>query len=327
MKTCTLLAAAALTALPGLQTLAQEKPATAPAAPSTPAQPAKPEASESKPAIGHEAVFESAELTEVTTGFKFAEGPLWWGDKLVVCDLGGSVVYTFTPGKDEKPVVFRDASESAAGSTLDREGRLLLAHFAGKITRTEKDGTVKVIADKCDDQPLGKCNDVVVRTDGTIYFTDFAGGKTGRSVLRIAPDGKVIACKGDFKAANGLTFSPDEKILYVADYGAKLVKAFDVAASGELSNEREFVNFKGEAGGGTPDGMKVDTAGNLFTTGPGGVWVIKPDGTKLAKLPVRGMSNVAFGGADGKTLYITAGAKAYSVKVKVAGVMAGGTPK
>lgn len=290
--------------------------------PTPPTPPAAPKAPEVVEPFGKVLdYFETTELTTVASGHMFTEGPLWWNGKLLFCDLAASSISTITPGKDASATTFRDDADQPAGSALDLEGRLLVAHFkGGKVTRTAADGTVSIILETVADQKVGKCNDLVVRADGSIYTTDFSGGKDGRNIIRIAPDGKASILPSTFKASNGVAFSPDESVLYVADYGDKLVKAFDVVADGTLSNERVFVDFKAEKGRGTPDGLKVDTAGNLYTTGPGGIWVVSSKGEKLARLDANNVSNMTFGGEDRKTLFITAGSKVYSVKAKHAGV-------
>lgn len=267
--------------------------------------------------------FETTALTKVATGQFFTEGPLWWNGKLLFCDLAKETISTIVPG-EASPTKFRDAADQPAGSALDTQGRLLIAHFkGGKVTRTEADGTVTTILDTVGDQKLGRCNDLAVRSDGTIYTTDFNGGKDGRNIIKVAPDGKAALLPSTFKAANGLALSPDQSVLYVADYGDKLVKAFDVVADGTLSNERVFVNFKDYYTSpkirGNPDGLKVDEIGNLYTTGPSGIWVVSPKGELLARLDVANAANVAFGGDDRKTLFITAGTTIYSVKTKHAG--------
>lgn len=277
--------------------------------------------------------FESTELTKVASGHKFVEGPLWWNGKLLFCDLVDAKISTIAPG-DSSAAVFRDQADRPAGAALDAQGRLIIAHFAGgkasgektfggKVTRTEADGTVTTILDSIDDKPLGPCNDFAVRSDGSIYVTDFGGGKDNRNIIKIGTDGKATVLPSTFRQANGLAFSPDETVLYVADYGARAVKAFDVAADGSISNERVFVDFKDDYTStdvrGLPDGMKVDEAGNLYTTGPRGIWVISPKGERLAHLEVKGSANVAFGGEDRKTLFICAGQQILSVKTKIAG--------
>ncbi len=294
------------------------KPAAAPAAPVAAPAPAAPLATIGKPLD----YFETTELTTVATGQVFTEGPLWWNGKLLFCDLGGKIS-TIAPG-ESAPTVIRENADQPAGAALDLEGRLLITHMkGGSISRTAADGTVTTLIDTADGKKLGRCNDLVVRADGSIYATDFAGGADNRNLIRVAPDGKATILPSSFKSANGLAFSPDQSILYVADFGGKLLKAFDVAADGSVSNERVFIDFKDEYANasvrGNPDGVKVDSAGNVYCTGPGGIWVLSPKGEKLARLNMNNTNNIAFGGDDNKTLFICATTKVFSVKTKIAG--------
>lgn len=295
--------------------------------PAKDAAPADPAAMESAAAE----YFEVATLKDVASGLKFTEGPLWMTDgRLLFCDLQAGTMYTIKPPTklDEikeplKADEFRKPSERAAGTTYDREGRLVVAHFTGKITRTDAAGKVTTIAEECDGKKFGKCNDVVVRADGVTYFTDFGGGKDGsKGVFMLGTDGKTALLSTTPKMANGLCLSPDEKTLYVADFGDQKVYAYDVASNGSTSNERLFVDLSNEKGGGTPDGMKVDEKGNLYTTGPGGIWVVSAKGEKLAVLKVPGgANNFCFGGDDAKTVFIASGGKIKAVRAKNAGIL------
>ncbi len=273
--------------------------------------------------------FESLEPETIAEGMRFTEGPLWWEGRLLYCDLGGDAIYSIKPGPGAKPEEFRRPADRPAGLALDTSGRLLATHFGprggtGKVTRRAKDGTVETLIDKAGESPVKQCNDLAVRSDGTFYFTDFGGGKDGRSLFRVGTDAKAELVKAEFKAANGVCLSPDEKTLYVADMGDNKIKAFDVGADGALANERVFADFKGDGGGGSPDGMKTDVNGNLYTTGPGGIWVVSPKGDKLARLDQRGCSNLCFGGEDRRTMFITCGTKVLSVRTRHAGAP---TPK
>lgn len=291
--------------------------------------PAHPQASEKKESDRSAEFFDAGTLKEIASGFKFTEGPLWLPDgRLLFCDMSASVMYTVKPPaklddlkEPLKAEEYRKASERAAGTTLDRSGRLLAAHFAGKVTRTKADGSVEVIASECDGKPFGACNDLVTRADGVVYFTDFGGKSGSKGVFKIGTDGKVSLLTATLKAANGVALSPDEKTLYAADYGDKKVYAYDVQPDGSTSGERVFVDFKGDKGPGNPDGMKVDHEGNLYTTGPGGIWVVSSTGEKHGLLKVPGASNFCFGGEDGKTMFITAGSKVFAVRTRHAGIM------
>lgn len=289
----------------------------------TGSQPVKPEAAPvAQPAKDWSAklseIFATTEPVTVADGFKFAEGPLWWKDRLLVCDLSGNAVYSVTPkdGEIVKPTDFRRPSDNAAGAALDTDGNLILAHFAGKLTRTNADGTVEVIGDRMGEAAFGKCNDLVCHPSGVIFFTDF-GGKESKGLFARAKDGTITQVDAEYQAANGVALSPDNKTLYVADYAIWIIRAYDVDADGNATNGRELTTLKGQKGRGRADGVKVTPSGHVLATGPGGIWVITPEGEKHSCLPiVGGASNLAIGGPDGKTVYITAGDKVVSVKLK-----------
>lgn len=273
----------------------------------------------------------------VATSLTFAEGPLWRADNsLVICDLSGNTVYSInlndgrtqrTPGDGVD--VLRKPSGSAAGAALDKDGQLVFSQFDGKVTRLGKDGKESVIAESIDGKKLNAPNDVVTKGDGSIYFTDFSGGRDKEhvehpGVYRLSADGKLELMTKDVEAPNGLAFSPDEKTLYVAAYRKTQIMAFDVAANGTLSNPRVFATAKDPAikGSGTTDGVKADLQGNVWTTGPGGVWIFGPDGKRIGRVVVStgGLSNLAFGGADGKTVFFTGGPRVLSARLKQAAI-------
>lgn len=277
------------------------------------------------------AVFSTTTPATVTDTLTFAEGPLWHDGRLFVCDLAGDTVYTISPREvdpatPEKeawsaPVEFRKPSSRAAGSAVDANGRLLLAHFAGSVTRTEKDGTVTTIASEVpvggEQRPLARCNDLAVHADGTIFFTDFGKkGSESKGLFCIKPEGTVAQLDADFGAANGVALAPDGKTLYVADYGKNQVIAMDVGAAGTVSNRRVFVDLSADKSPGRCDGLKVHPLGRVFTTGPGGIWVIAADGTPITRLEIEGgASNLCFGGPTGNSVFITTGSRVLSVEL------------
>lgn len=254
-------------------------------------------------------------------GFLFTEleGPQWVPDEgvLLFSDVSANTIYQL--GADDEITVFRKPSDLSNGLAVDPEGRLIAAESSTRrVTRTEGDGTVTPIADRFEGSRLNQPNDLVVRSDGTIYFTDPLFGEADaaeldfRGVFRIAPDGGLtVEYRGDTtEAPNGVALSPDESLLYVTDYAAELVRVFDVARNGSLSQPRTFVTVVG------PDGMAVDDAGNLFVASYNGraIEVFAPDGEHWGSIPVQGAaSNCAFGGPDGRTLYITTGRALYRV--------------
>jgi gluconolactonase len=286
------------------------------------------------------ALFEGTEGAILATGLRFAEGPLWRSDEtLVICDLQGNAVYTINPedGRMErKPgegvAELRKPSGNAAGVAIDTEGRLVFAQFDGNVTRLSADGTLATVASEFGGKKLNNPNDLVVRTDGSIYFTDFAAGKDAEhvehaGVYRIKPDGTVELLTKDVVAPNGLAFSRDEKTLYVALYRDSKVMAYDVAAEGGLSNPRVFAEVKDPEikGRSTPDGVKVDARGNVWTTGAGGVWVFDPSGKRIGRIVVLMASNLCFGGKDGKTVFVTAGPRVVTARLKEPALPAPGT--
>jgi gluconolactonase len=312
------------------------QPATKPAEPTKAAQPA----TDTKPAAvpGDRSVtittegdlFDGNPGTVVATGLRFAEGPLWRADGTVlICDLQGNKVYTFNPsdGRTERKPgegveTLRDPSGNAAGAAIDRDGHLVFAQFEGTIVRRDKEGKETKLASEIDGKKLNTPNDLVVKSDGAIYFTDFGAGKGDHAdhagLYRIAPDGTLKLLTKDVVSPNGLAFSRDEKTLYVALYRDAKVMAYDVTTEGDLANGRVFAEIKDPElkGRSTPDGVKVDNKGNVWTTGAGGIWVLSPEGKRIGRVLAPLASNLCFGGADGKTVYITGGPRVMAVTLK-----------
>jgi gluconolactonase len=273
-------------------------------------------------------------VEKVAGGFRFTEGPVWDGGSLLFSDIPADTLFKYVPGVP-KPDVFRRPSGQTNGNTLDSRGRLISCeHGNRRVSRTERDGTVKTIADQFENKRLNSPNDVVVRTaDGSLYFTDppYGIGKEQEElgfygVYRIAPDGTLTLLIRDFVRPNGLAFSPDEKRLYVNDSETGHIRVFDVAKNGTLGKGRVFAGgIKIDGKPGVPDGMKVDVRGNVYCTGPEGVWVFSPKGELLGKIPCpETPANIGWGDRDLKTLYITAQTGLYRVRCNVSGVRAGG---
>ena len=288
-------------------------------------------------------VLESGEHTLLASGQGRTEGPLWHpGGFLTFVDLEGSRLLRWDA--DGTLSVVREDTGEGNGCTLDRQGRLLMCEAERKrVTRAEADGTITVVADSWEGKRLNRPNDVVCRSDGTIYFTDPAGrippeereyGFGG--VFHVSPEGQLHLATDGCEYPNGLALSPDESVLYVAisrlDEGCfseeereevcnhRMIRAFDVAADGTLSGNRVFCDMSSSEPG-VPDGMKVDSQGRVFCTGSGGVWVIEPSGEPVGV--IRGPEvprNVAFGGPDLCTLFTTPGDSLYSVRVKAPGI-------
>jgi len=261
-----------------------------------------------------------------------AEGPLWWSDGgyLLFSDIHNNRRMKHTPGGDT--VVFQEPTNRANGLTRDLQGRLVSAeHDSRRVARQEADGSVTVIASSFQGHPLNRPNDVIVKSDGSIYFTDpwtsplppEQWDLTYSGVYRVSADlGSITLLIGDFVVPNGLMFSPDESILYINDSRRGHIRSFEVMPNGTLAKQSDkvLIDVTGDEPG-VPDGMKVDLAGNLFATGPGGVWIIAPDGTHLGTIDTGEITaNVAWGD-DGSTLYITARTSLYRVVLTTQGII------
>jgi len=236
---------------------------------------------------------DSAKLEKVAGNFQFIEGPIWHPDGfLLFSDIPANIIYKFA--SNQQVEVFRRPSGQANGNTLDKENRLLTAeHENRRVSRTEKDGKVIALADRYEGKRLNSPNDLVVKSDGSIYFTDPSYGVSKDQeelgfygVYRLAPDGKLTLLVKDLVLPNGIAFSPDEQKLYVNNSEARYIAVYDVKPDGTVTNERLFADLKDASQGGVPDGLKVDLEGNVYSTGPGGVWILSPDGKLLGKISV-----------------------------------------
>jgi len=290
--------------------------------------------------INNEAEFKlcvpaGAKIERLGTDMKFLEGPQWIpadGGYLVFSDIPSNELKKWT--KSGGVTTFRQPSQNANGNTLDNDGRLVTAEHSGRrVSVTEKDGTINTLVDKFGGKRLNSPNDVVVKRDGSLWFTDPDYGlptdpttkqKTGKEqpgnyVYRFNPKtGWLNAEVKDFDKPNGLCFSPDEKRLYVADSGApKHIRMFDVKPDGQLANGAVFVKIDK----GAPDGIRCDTAGRVWSSAADGVHIYAPSGELIGKILVpESPANLAFGGSDLKTLYITARKSLYAIQVGVRGL-------
>lgn len=285
----------------------------------------------------HRLVPRSAKIERIATGFLFTEGPVYLPGEacLLFSDIPGNRIYRI--GEDGVCDVWRSPSHNANGLTLDREGRLIVCeHGARRVTRTEGDGNITVLADRFEGKKLNSPNDVIVRSDGAVYFTDPPYGieageqeQSVQGVYRIPPEGGEPALVADdFERPNGLAFSPDERFLYVDDSAPdkRHVRVFAVTGEGGLAEGRLFADLNC-GGRGTTDGMKVDREGHLFCTGPGGIWVFCPRGNHLGTIVLPEQpSNCAWGGADLSTLYVTAESSVYRVRTATSGPPPSGAP-
>ena len=273
---------------------------------------------------------DNAKVEKLASGFKFTEGPLWHPQGfLLFSDIPDNTIYKLNSHK--KAEVFRRPSGNANGNTLDRQGRPIAAQHDRRITRTEKDGKVVTLIERYQGKRLNSPNDLVVKSDDSIYFTDPPYGIGVQQeelgfygVYRLAKNGQLTLLVNDFVRPNGIAFSPDEKKLYVNDSQKGHIRVFDVKPDGTVANGRVFAELKDPSKQGVPDGMKVDLQGNVYSTGPGGVWIFSPSGNLLLKIFLPETStNLAWGDSDYKTLYITAGTSIYRIRLKIAGVRPG----
>jgi sugar lactone lactonase YvrE len=281
-----------------------------------------------------EIVPKGSKLEKLATGFMFTEGPVWDSKNkcLYFSDIPGNKMRKWS--KDKEIEVVRDPSGKSNGLTFDKQGRLLACEHANRrVSRTDKDGKITTIADKYNGKKLNSPNDVVVKSDGSIYFSDPPYGLTAefgvlgtqelafQGVYRLSPDGRTLTLLvDDFEKPNGLAFSPDEKLLYIDDTDRVHVRVFDVKSDGTITNGRLFADLKGNDPGNV-DGMKVDSQGNVYVTGPGGISVFDPNGSKLGRIDMPEVSaNLAWGDDDWKTLYITASTSLYSIHLGIKGI-------
>ena len=272
-------------------------------------------------------ILETRDAERLATGFIFTEGPLWHPDGFYYfVDVRSSVLYRITPGRPHE--VVRDKTGGGNGTTFDLQGRLILCEGENRrVTRMGADGRIDVLMDRFEGKRLNRPNDVVCKSDGSIYFTDPGlrvplGERelTYAGVYRIAPDG-AQSLVADFEYPNGLAFSPDERLLYVANTRwAQYIHVLELDAGGTMVRRRIFADMSSDETDGVPDGMKVDVEGRVYCTGPGGTWVFAPDGTRLGIIRTPEVpANLAFGGPDLKTLFFTARTSVYTLRVKVPG--------
>ena len=278
-------------------------------------------------------VGKSVEFERLADGCIFTEGPLWHRREkyLLFSDMPGDHLRRWS-AKDGV-TTFRKPCNKSNGLAWDNEGRLIACeHASSRLTRTEAGGAITVLASHYQGKELNSPNDVIVKRDGAIYFSDPTYGRkahfgvprepqlTFRGVYRLSPDGATLTLLADdFGQPNGLCFSLDEKVLLVNDTDAQHIRAFDVKPDGTVTNARVWAKTVGE-GQGAPDGMKIDSAGNIYCCGPGGIHVFAPDAACLGVIRVpEYTANFCWGDDDLKSLFITASTSLYRIRVATAG--------
>jgi gluconolactonase len=289
----------------------------------------------------------STTVETVREGFGSINGIAWvregGGGHLLVSDIPANVIYKWTPAgvvttflnrpdwtmaADTRPANVRFG---ANGIVMDPQGRLVYAAEADRaVVRVEKDGARTVLADRYEGKRLNSPNDLVYRSDGALYFTDpSGGGRFGTWDLKkelpyqgvfLLKDGRLRLLAQDLDRPNGLVLSADEQSLFVNDSNKRVIMRYDVQPDGSVTNGRAFVDMSSGKGAGNPDGMKFDVNGNLYSVGPGGIWVISPTGKPLGMIvPPETAPGFTFGDPDGRTLYMAASSRLARIRLNVAG--------
>lgn len=276
----------------------------------------------------------SLTFERLVAGCLFTEGPLWHRREkyLLFSDMPGDHLRRWS--ERDGVTTFRKPCNKSNGLAWDLQGRLLTCeHASSRLTRTESDGTITVLASHYEGKELNSPNDLAVKSDGAIYFSDPTYGRMEhyglprepqlpfRGVYRLAPDGKALTLLADdFGQPNGVCFSLDEKTLFVNDTDRQHIRAFDVRPDGTVAYGRIWATTTGDAPG-APDGMKIDSAGNLYSCGPGGIHVFAPDATCLGVINVpEYTANFCWGDDDLRSLFITASTSVYRIRVTVPGL-------
>ncbi len=280
-----------------------------------------------------ETVVGDARVEKVAGGFQFIEGPVWHPGlkEILFSDIIGDTIYRWTKTNDLS--VFRKPSNMANGNTLDRQGRLLTCeHATSRVTRTEPDGEITILASHYDGKELNSPNDIVVKSDGSIFFTDPNSGRGAKygvlreqeldfqGVYRLDDQGMLTLLVDDFSKPNGLCFSLDEKYLFINDTDHGHIRVFDINRQGALSNGKIWAELNKE-GIGVADGMKIDQTGNLYCCGPGGVHIFNQGGAYLGiiKVPEQA-ANFNWGDDDLSGLYICASTTLYRIRMNTPGI-------
>jgi gluconolactonase len=286
-----------------------------------------------------------AKIEKLAEGFSFTEGPIWFeAGYLLFSDIPQNEIHKWTP--DGKVTLFRkpsgyDLNDAPPGAfigsnglTIDQQGRLIICeHGNHRVTRLEKDGALTVLADKYEGKRLNSPNDVVQKSNGDFYFTDPPYGLPKldedpkkeldfNGVYRLS-NGKLHLLYKELLRPNGLAFSPDEKYMYLnnSEPERKICMRFEVRPDGGLAKGEVFFDITRDQSLGVPDGMKIDKEGNVYSTGPSGVWIFTSEGKHLGTIkPPEVPANIHWGGADARTLFMTARTGLYRIKLNIVGI-------
>ena len=293
----------------------------------------------------HDLIDANAPIERVAGGLGFTEGPVWRDNELLFSDIPNNRIVRLRR-LPEGPELTTYATGKSNGLTLDRQGQVIAAEHGGRrVARVADNGTRTALAEQYQGKRFNSPNDIIVKSDGTIYFTDppyavqpstpgmvrpegwWRADIPGKElaingVYRLGNDGSLRIVADDFALPNGLAFSPDESVLYIDESAHKHIRAFDVAADGSLKNSRILLDLAANEPG-VPDGMKVDLEGNVFCTGPGGLWVCRADGKLLGRVILPELpANLAFG-EDGTVIFATARTSVYRIQTKTRGALLG----
>jgi len=278
-----------------------------------------------------ESLFESNDRITIASGFTFAEGPVWTpSGELYFSDIRESKRFRLNL-ESNNLVLIAENTHGGNGMTIDSNGRLLVCQMGKRRVIAIHGDSESIVSDNYKGSRLNAPNDVVPRSDGSLFFTNPEGRISGddadigySGVYRVTPDGQTTEVCAGMNLPNGLAFSPDESLLYVSNTrpDPKLY-VFDMQPDGTAHNKREFAEMpliNDTEKNGVPDGLKVDSAGRIFCTGPGGIWIWEPDGTHLGVLEFPEVTtNLAWGGTDLRTMYVTTHAAVYSLRVTTPG--------
>ena len=274
-------------------------------------------------------IVESGEAERLATGFVFTEGPLWHPDGyLLFVDIRRAQIFRLAPGGE--PELIREDSGESNGMTFDAQGNVVICEMVNRrLTRMEADGSYTTVADGYDGRRLNRPNDVVLKSDGSLYFTNPGRDRLDpadvdvqfNSVHRMRPNGEVELI-APFEYPNGIAFSPEESVLYVANTRpGQYIIAFELDGNGDVVGMRHFADMPSErADNGVPDGMKVDVEGRVYCTGPGGCWVFESTGELIGVIELPEYpANCAWGGDDNRTMFFTSNTSIYSMRMTTAG--------